>query len=105
MIPLGILTVRWDPEQENELFLMQAATLAIWYHGHQIAVHRSFMASSGRESELRTSLPSAIICTNASRASIQVGEVLYKRTGRLMHKNTVSLQPLHFAQRQSVGIG
>ncbi|PIL25393.1 transcription factor [Ganoderma sinense ZZ0214-1] len=81
--------LRWDPEQENELFLTQAATLAIWYHGHQIAVHRSFMPSSSSYPDSGpTSLPSAIICTSAARASIQVAEVLCRRTGSPTHRNT-----------------
>ncbi|KAM5544333.1 hypothetical protein V8D89_001993 [Ganoderma adspersum] len=78
--------LRWNPEQGNELFLMQAATLATWYHGLQIAVHRTFMSSSCRDSGL-SSLPSAIICTNAARTSIQVAEVLCKRTGSPTHRN------------------
>lgn len=86
---MGItIVVRWDPEQEDELFLTQAATLAAWYRALQIAIHRSFMSASRREPPI--SLPSAIICTNAARESIQVAEVLYKRTGRLTHRNTVS---------------
>nr|VWP00236.1 Mannitol 1-phosphate dehydrogenase [Ganoderma boninense] len=84
--------LRWNPEEENELFLTQAATLAGWHHGHQIAVHRSFMSSPGsRESPI--SLPSTIICANAARASIQVAEVLHKRRGSLTHRNTVSVVP------------
>ncbi|PIL25380.1 transcription factor [Ganoderma sinense ZZ0214-1] len=80
--------LRWNPEQENELFLMQAATLAIWYHGHQVAVHRTFMSSSSSCPESGpVSLPSAIICTNAARTSIQVAEVLYRRTGSPTHRN------------------
>ena len=86
------LAVRWNPEEENELFLAQAATLATWHHGHQIAVHRSFMSSpASRESPI--SLPSTIICANAARASIQVAEVLHKRRGSLTHRNTVSVVP------------
>ncbi|KAI1785161.1 fungal-specific transcription factor domain-containing protein [Ganoderma leucocontextum] len=77
--------LRWDPEQENVLFLTQAATISAIFYQYQIAVHRSFMSSSRRESPI--SLPSAIICTNAARASIQVAEVLRKRTRNATHWN------------------
>ncbi len=80
--------MRWNPEQENVLFLSQAATIAAFYYLHQIAVHRSFMASSRRESPI--SPLSTIICMNAARAAIQVVEVLYNRTGNPSHRNTAS---------------
>ncbi|PIL25443.1 transcription factor [Ganoderma sinense ZZ0214-1] len=78
--------LRWNPEEENEVFLTQAATLAAWHRGHQIAVHRSFMSSSRRESPI--SPPSTIICTNAARATIHIADVLCKRRGSLTHRNT-----------------
>ena len=58
--------MRWNPEQENELFLSQAATISAVYYLHQIAIHRSFM-SSRRESPI--SPLSTIICVNAARAA------------------------------------
>ncbi|KAM5544367.1 hypothetical protein V8D89_002027, partial [Ganoderma adspersum] len=78
--------LHWNPEEENVLFLTQAASLKANYYHYQVAVHRSFMPFSGsRESPL--SFPSAIICTNAARSSIQVLEVLYKRSGSPHHRN------------------
>ena len=97
MVRSGITIVRWNPEQENMLFLSQAATIAGFYYLHQIAVHRPFMSSSRRESPI--SPASTIICTNAARAAIQVIEVLYTRTGRPTHRNMVS-QPLAAATRR-----
>ena len=82
--------MRWNPEQEDIIFLTQAATVNTLYNFCQMAVHRNFLSSSpipSRESAL--SLPSAIICTNAARSSIQVLEVLYNRTGSPDHRNTV----------------
>ena len=78
--------MRWNPEQENELFLSQAATISAVYYLHQIAIHRSFM-SSRRESPI--SPLSTIICVNAARAAFQVIEVLYNRTGNPSHRNMV----------------
>ena len=74
------------------LLLTQAATLKANYYHYQVAVHRSFMPFSGsRESPL--SFPSTIICTNAARSSIQVLDILYKRSGTPHHRNMVSMRP------------
>ncbi|KAM5544335.1 hypothetical protein V8D89_001995 [Ganoderma adspersum] len=75
----------WDPEQEDELWLTQAASLNAFYYYTQVAVHRPFIAASRRESPL--SFPSVIICTNGARSSIQVLEVLNKRTRIPGHRN------------------
>ena len=80
--------MRWDPEQEDELWLTQAATLNAFHSYIQVAVHRPFMAASRRESPL--SFPSVIICTNGARSAIQVLEVLSNRTGIPGHRNMVS---------------
>ena len=88
--------MRWNPEQENELFLSQAATISAVYYLHQIAIHRSFM-SSRRESPI--SPLSTIICVNAARAAFQVIEVLYNRTGNPSHRNMV--RPLTHDEIQS----
>ncbi|KAM5544334.1 hypothetical protein V8D89_001994 [Ganoderma adspersum] len=77
--------LRWDPEQQNMLWLTQAASLRAFHYYAQFAVHRPFMAASRHESPL--SCPSVIICTNGARSSIQVLEVLYKRTGSPCHRN------------------
>ncbi|PIL25392.1 transcription factor [Ganoderma sinense ZZ0214-1] len=85
--------LRWKPEQEDVVFLTQAATLSVFYYFCQLAVHRDFL-SSRRESAL--SLPSDIICTNAARSAIQgmlflSGMVLMtnalglKRSGRVVN--------------------
>ncbi|RPD58792.1 hypothetical protein L226DRAFT_539420 [Lentinus tigrinus ALCF2SS1-7] len=77
--------LRWNPDQEDTLFLTQSATLYANYYHTQIAVHRPFMSASRRESPL--SLPSVIICTNAARSGIQTLDVLYRRTGNPYHRN------------------
>ncbi|KAM5544389.1 hypothetical protein V8D89_002049 [Ganoderma adspersum] len=79
--------LRWNPEQENLLFLSQAATIAAVYYLHQIAVHRSFMSRSSSPRESPISPLSTIICVNAARSAIQVIEVLYNRTGNPSHRN------------------
>ena len=72
------------------MFLTQAATLDAFYNFCQIAVHRNFLSSSRPSTESALSLPSAIMCTNAARSSIQVLEVLHNRTGNPNHRNFVS---------------
>ena len=79
--------VRWDPEQKYVLWLTQAASLKTFHYYAQFAVHRPFIAASRRESPL--SFPSVIICTNGARSSIQVLEILTKRTGSPGHRNMV----------------
>ena len=79
--------MRWDHEQENEDFLTQAASLRVYHHYVQFAVHRTFISSPRRESPL--SFPSVIICTSGARSSIQVLEVVHKRTGNFGHRNFV----------------
>ena len=77
--------MRWDSEQENELFLAQAATLKASYFNYQIHIHQSITPSlSGRRSSL-----SSVICTNAARSAIQVLDASYKRTGSLYYANMV----------------
>ena len=84
---MGFVAVRWDPKQEDVFFLTQAASLSALHYYIQCAVHRPFLSDSRRGSPL--SFPSIIICTNGARASIQVLEVLYKRTGSPSFRNTV----------------
>ena len=83
---MGWMVVRWDPEKEDELFLAQAASLKASYYNYQIAIHRSFASSSSRSH----SPLSSIVCTNAARSSIQVLDVLYKRTGSPWYGNMAS---------------
>ncbi|PIL25446.1 transcription factor [Ganoderma sinense ZZ0214-1] len=77
--------LRWNPEEENVMFLTQAGTLSASYYYTQFAVHRSFMAAGRRDAPM--SFPSVIICTNGARTSIQILETLYKRTGTPNHRN------------------
>ncbi|RPD69776.1 hypothetical protein L226DRAFT_264291 [Lentinus tigrinus ALCF2SS1-7] len=77
--------LRWNPNQPDPLFLTQSATLYANYYLTQIAVHRPFMSAARRESPL--SLPSVIICTNAARSTLQVLDILYRRTGNPGDKN------------------
>ena len=76
-------------------FFTQAASLSALYHYIQCAVHRPFLSGSRRGSSL--SFPSLIMCTNGARASIQVLEVLYKRTGSPSSRNMVSVGWLGWA--------
>ena len=85
---LGHAVVRWDPEQTNEDFLAQAASLRAYHYYTQFAVHRKFTSSAHRESP--PSFPSVIICTNGARWSIQALEIVYRRTGSPGHRNFVS---------------
>ncbi|PIL25379.1 transcription factor [Ganoderma sinense ZZ0214-1] len=77
--------LRWDPEQEDAVWLTQAANLRAFHYYTQFAVHRPFISAARRESPL--SFPSVIICANGARSSIEVLEVLAKRTGSAGHRN------------------
>ncbi|KAI0794216.1 fungal-specific transcription factor domain-containing protein [Fomes fomentarius] len=77
--------LRWDPDQPDRLFFMQAGILRVHFSQLQIAAHRPFMSVSRRESPL--TFPSVIICTNAARSCVQVLETLYKREGSAHYRN------------------
>lgn len=80
--------MRWDPNREDPLHLIQSASLLGHYYQVQIAVHRPFLSVARRDSPL--SFPSVIICNNAARSTVQAIEVVYRRLGTLYHGIAVS---------------
>ncbi|KAI0925293.1 hypothetical protein AcV7_005573 [Taiwanofungus camphoratus] len=81
--------LRWDPNQEDTLFLTQSAVLHSFYYQVQITVHRPFIPSPRKPSPL--SFPSLAICTNAARSCVHVLHLQSQRTGTVMHHNLITL--------------
>lgn len=81
------VSVRWDPNRENEAFFHQTAMLHSAYYHLQISVHRSFIPKPSQPSS--TSLPSLTICTNAARACIHVLEAQNRRRPNAVDGNMV----------------
>ncbi|KAI8993823.1 fungal-specific transcription factor domain-containing protein [Trametes punicea] len=81
--------LRWDPHREDTMFLNQSAALYAKYYQLQILVHRPFLPSARKSTPL--SLPSLAICTNAARSCVHVCDVQFKRTGKPLLHNRMSL--------------
>ncbi|CCM00118.1 uncharacterized protein FIBRA_02145 [Fibroporia radiculosa] len=81
--------LRWDPNQENIMFLNQSAHLYASYYQLQISVHRPFIPSPRKPSPL--SFPSLAICTNAARSCTHVLDIQYKRTNSPLCQNQMAL--------------
>ncbi|KAJ7144802.1 fungal-specific transcription factor domain-containing protein [Mycena crocata] len=71
--------LRWDPHQENQIFLDQSAALYASYYHAQILIHRRFIPAPGKESISTSTFPSLAICANAARS---LGHVLDVQTRR-----------------------
>ena len=84
------LTVRWDPNMEDETFFSQSACLYLSYYNTQISVHRQFLPSS--RNDPAPPLPSRTICTTAARSAANVLWAQHTRTGLLnLAINTIKL--------------
>ncbi|KAJ7672018.1 fungal-specific transcription factor domain-containing protein [Mycena rosella] len=71
--------LRWNPNQDNQIFLDQSAALyATYYHAH-IVMHRPFIPAPGKESLSNTNSPSLAICANAARSCGHVMDVQMRR--------------------------
>lgn len=81
--------VRWNPHQENPLWLNQSGFVYSAYYNTQINVHRLFIPSSRKPSSL--SFPSLAICTNAARSCIHVADVQYRAAGISTYFNMAAL--------------
>ncbi|KAJ7617304.1 fungal-specific transcription factor domain-containing protein [Roridomyces roridus] len=76
--------LRWDPNQENQIYLDQSAAIyAIYYHA-QMLIHRPFIPIPGTP-PVNTSFPSLAICANAARACGHVLDVQARRGRGLLH--------------------
>ncbi|KAF7332557.1 hypothetical protein MKEN_00138400 [Mycena kentingensis (nom. inval.)] len=65
--------LKWDPQQENQVFLDQSAMIYAAYYHAQILIHRPFITAPGKEVSSNTSFPSMAICANAARS---IGHIL-----------------------------
>ncbi|KAJ6550108.1 fungal-specific transcription factor domain-containing protein [Mycena capillaripes] len=84
--------LRWDPAQENQIFLDQSVILYTAYYHAQILIHRPFIQTPGKEAVSNTiNFPSLAICANAARACGRVLD-LHARRGRglLPHANVMT---------------
>ncbi|KAJ7636406.1 fungal-specific transcription factor domain-containing protein [Roridomyces roridus] len=82
--------LRWDPNQENQIYLDQSAAIyAIYYHA-QMLIHRPFIPIPGKP-PVQTNFPSLAICANAARACGHVLDVQARRgRGLLNHPHVMS---------------
>ncbi|KAF7307647.1 hypothetical protein MIND_00560000 [Mycena indigotica] len=71
--------LKWNPQQENQIFLDQSAVLYASYYHSQILIHRPFITAPGKESPTTISFPSMAICANAARSIGHVLEVQARR--------------------------
>ncbi|KAJ7146627.1 fungal-specific transcription factor domain-containing protein [Mycena epipterygia] len=77
--------LRWDPHQQNQVFLDQSAALYATYYHAQILIHRTFIPAPGKESISNTPFPSLAICANAARSCGHVLDVQARRGRGLLH--------------------
>ncbi|KAJ7137355.1 fungal-specific transcription factor domain-containing protein [Mycena crocata] len=83
--------LRWDPHQENQIFLDQSAALYMCYYHAQILIHRRFIPAPGKEAILTTTFPSLAICANAARSCGHVLDVQTRRgRGLLFQPNAIA---------------
>ncbi|KAJ6457379.1 fungal-specific transcription factor domain-containing protein [Mycena sanguinolenta] len=80
--------LKWDPHQQNQIFLDQSAALYSTYYHAQILIHRPFIPAPGGEEELpnMTHFPSLAICANAARSCGHVLDVQARRGRGLLHQ-------------------
>ncbi|KAJ7447160.1 fungal-specific transcription factor domain-containing protein [Mycena latifolia] len=84
--------LRWDPNQENPVFLHQSAALYASYYHALILIHRPFIPAPGKESMANTNFPSLAICANAARSCGHVLDVQTRRgRGLLYHPQIMTV--------------
>lgn len=71
--------LKWDPQQPNDLWAAQSASLFSAFYTMRIFVHRPFIPMPRKHAPLP--FPSLAICTNAARSSIQVLDRFLARFG------------------------
>lgn len=87
--------VRWDPEGQDDVLLLQSAHLWTRFHNMQITLHRPFIAprpNTPKEVTTELGFPSLSICLSAARAVIRIIDTVQRRfPGQLfplLHVNT-----------------
>ncbi|KAJ7150041.1 fungal-specific transcription factor domain-containing protein [Mycena crocata] len=83
--------LQWDPQQENQIFFDQSASLySIYYHA-QILMHRPYIPAPGKKALSSINFPSLAICANAARSCGHVLDVQARRgRGLLFHPNVIT---------------
>lgn len=74
--------VRWNPDSEDDVYLLQSAHLWTRYHELQINLHRPFIPSHSdtpKEAVAEIGFPSLSICLSASRAIVRIIECVHRR--------------------------
>ncbi|KAJ7083927.1 fungal-specific transcription factor domain-containing protein [Mycena crocata] len=71
--------LRWNLDQENQVFLDQSAALYAMYYHAQIMIHRPFIPGPGKQAASSTNFPSLAICANAARSCGHVLDVQTRR--------------------------
>ncbi|KAJ7157390.1 hypothetical protein C8R46DRAFT_425029 [Mycena filopes] len=82
--------LKWDPHQENQVFLAQSAALYSTYYHAQILIHRPFIPAPGRATVLPEKFPSLAICANAARLCAHVLDVQTRRARPLHNAHIVN---------------
>ncbi|KAJ7479693.1 hypothetical protein FB451DRAFT_1365428 [Mycena latifolia] len=84
--------LRWNPDQENRVFLEQSATLGYFLRleltpvAAQILIHRIFIPPPRHEPQSQTDFPSLVSCANAARSFGHILDVQTRRgRGPLRH--------------------
>ncbi|KAJ7045843.1 hypothetical protein C8F04DRAFT_1173787 [Mycena alexandri] len=74
--------LRWDPERQNKIHLMQSVVLNTAFYNVQILLHRPYIPAPFQVSP-PGALPSLAICTNAARACIRIFDAYTERGGEI----------------------
>ncbi|KAJ7157421.1 hypothetical protein C8R46DRAFT_1114465 [Mycena filopes] len=82
--------LKWDPHQENQVFLAQSAALYSTYYHAQILIHRPFIPPPGRDTVLPEKFPSLAICANAARLCAHVLDVQTRRARPLHNAHIIN---------------
>ncbi|KAJ7123989.1 fungal-specific transcription factor domain-containing protein [Mycena crocata] len=77
--------LRWNPQQQNQVFLDQSAALFTTYYHAQILIHRPFIPAPGKSPASNMSFPSLAICANAARSCGHVLDVQSRRGRGILH--------------------
>ncbi|KZV75184.1 hypothetical protein PENSPDRAFT_647463 [Peniophora sp. CONT] len=74
--------LRWNPDEENDVYLLQSAHLWTRFYELQINLHRPFIPSHSnntKEAVSEIAFPSLSICLSASRTIVRIIECVQRR--------------------------
>ncbi|KAJ7185325.1 hypothetical protein C8R46DRAFT_981882 [Mycena filopes] len=81
--------LKWDPHQENQVFLTQSAVLYSTYYHAQVLIHRPFISGPGQDMLSTSKFPSLAICASAARSCGHVLDVQTRRAKPLHNPHMV----------------